>query len=158
MSKKSAGQQKKSDSTKKRTGKNIVINTYIGKYEHIFNKRWTENEIKALADEMLDWFERVENKKPVNIWLKDFAISKRLSKQRLFEFMDKDSGNFNWYFKSVYEICQGMQESYLFKLGLSKQVSAGMPVFALKNVAGWSDIPSQEDPLTEKKTIKVEYI
>jgi len=46
---------KKSDSKKKREPKKTAEVVYIGKYEHLFNKRWTENEIKALADEMLDY-------------------------------------------------------------------------------------------------------
>lgn len=145
--------RRQSDSYKKRHPKNTAEVVYIGKYEHHFNQVWTENQIKALADEMLEWFELIDNKKPKNIWLKDFAIQKRITKQRLFEFIEK-----NEYFGQVYELCKSIQESYLFKLGLSKSVNPGMPVFALKNVADWKDKDSEPPLPPGQKRITVEYI
>lgn len=37
------------------------------------------------------------------------------------------------------KVVHDMQESKLFKLGLSRNINAAMPIFALKNVAGWRD-------------------
>ena len=57
-----------------------------------------------------------------------------IGRQRLAEFTQRSV-----YFANIYEFCKDKQESYLFKLGLSKSVNTGMPIFALKNVAGWRD-------------------
>jgi len=116
---------KKSDANKKRTGENA----YIGKYEHVFNKKWTGDEIKALADELLDWVES-ENK---NLWFNDFFITKRVSRQRVQQF------NENKYFAQVYELCKGIQESRMFKAGTSKTVNPAMFIIGLKNNHGWRD-------------------
>jgi hypothetical protein len=108
---------------KKRIGESI----YVGKYEHLFNQRWTENEIKSLADEMIDWFE-IED----NYWLKDFANSKKISNSRFTEF-EKN----NEYFSYIYGLCNSMQESKMVKLGM--QNKGAMPIFVLKNISGWKD-------------------
>jgi hypothetical protein len=119
--------EEKSDS-KKRTGANI----YIGKLEHVFNKKWETNEIKALADELMEWFNTADENGKNKIWLRDFCISKGINRQRLSEFEKNDE-----YFKYIYSLCNMKQESILFKLGLT--VKSSMPIFALKNIAGWKD-------------------
>jgi hypothetical protein len=116
---------KKSDSNKKRTGENA----YIGKYEHLFNKKWEDNEIKALADELLVWMEK-ENK---NLWFNDFFIEKRISRQRTQEFLN------NEYFAYIYDLCKGIQESRMFKAGTSKATNPAMFIIGLKNNHGWKD-------------------
>ena len=117
--------KKKSDTVKKRVGKSV----YIGKYEHLFNQRWTDNEIMALADEMYDWFQIDEN-----MWLKDFTTSKMFSVQRINEFVKK-----NKYFSQIYDICIEIQESKLVKIGLDKKFNVGMAIIALKHNHGWKD-------------------
>lgn len=110
---------------------------YVRKYQHQFGKHWTNDEIEKLADEMFDWFKakigKGINKKPKNIWFKDFATEKMVGKQRLNEFTKK-----NEYFAFLYELCQTVQESYLFHIGVN-MTKPTMAVFALKNVAGWRD-------------------
>lgn len=54
---------------------------HVSKFNHLKNKHYSENEITILADEMLKWFEGKNN-----FWLKDFAISKRIPRQRISEF------------------------------------------------------------------------
>lgn len=103
--------------------------SYTPKYSHVKNKHYTEDEISLLADEMLKWFEDKNN-----FWLKDFAISKRLPRQRISEFCKR-----NEYFSYIYLLCNDMQESKLFKLGLVKKYNASLPIFALKNNCGWSE-------------------
>lgn len=120
------GEIKASDASKKEPYKRRWGNQFTLGYDSHF--------IEQLADEMLEWFEEMDGKKPKNFWLKDFAIRKRLGRQRFSEFSKQ-----NPYFNFVYGICKDLQESYLFKLGMSKSVNAGMPAFALKNVAGWRD-------------------
>jgi hypothetical protein len=116
---------KKSVTNKKRTGENA----YIGKYEHIFNKKWLSSEIMALADELLEWMEE-EIK---NLWFNDFFITKRISRQRIAEFCKND------YFGKVYDLCKGIQESRMFKAGTSKTVNPAMFIIGLKNNHGWTD-------------------
>ncbi len=117
----------RSDTIKKRTGEN----SYIGKFEHIFNKRYSDEEIKALADEMWGWFEQKEN-----FWLKDFATSKMISRQRISEFAQKNN-----YFKYIYELCQDAQESKTIRLGLNKKFNPAIAVLMLKNNHKWTDQP-----------------
>lgn len=124
-------------------GKNIEANSeaikkekYIPKFQHIFNKKWTDNEINSLADEMLEWFEspykNSKNEDVTRLWLKDFAITKRITPQRISEFKERSE-----YFLQIYTLCNQIQESRLFTLGL--KVKSAMPIFALKNIAGWSE-------------------
>ena len=126
MTSKDKTRTKKSETIKKRVGESV----YIGKYEHLFNKKWTENEIKALADELLDWMES----EPKNLWYKDFCVRKRISNQRISEFT-----NSNEYFKWVLSMCKDLQESRMFKLGTSKATNPAMFILGLKNNHGWKD-------------------
>lgn len=126
----------------KKDKKETVSETKKRKYEKLFGnhfaQKYTEEYIERLADEMLEWFKKKEN-----IWLKDFSISKMFSQQRISEFAKK-----NEYFSEIYNICKEMQESKLFKLGLSKNVNAALPIIALKSNCGWTD--RQEINLPEK--------
>lgn len=115
----------KSVANKKRIGENA----YIGKYEHIFNKKWHEDEIKALADELLDWMESEME----NIWFNDFFVMKRINRQRISQFAE------NKYFAQIYELCKGIQESRMFRAGASKTVNPAMFIIGLKNNHGWRD-------------------
>ena len=134
--------KKNSQSIKKRTGENH----YIGKYEHIFNKKWTEDDIKALADEILDWME----KEPKNLWFKDFLIEKRIDGKRLTEFSQK-----NEYFSYIYSLCKDLQESRMFKLGTSKATNPAMFIIGLKNNHGWTDKPEGSDLMIPEININV---
>lgn len=126
--------------------KNDKNKKYNPKFLHAKNKHYTENEIHYLADEMLHWF---ENKN--NFWLKDFAISKRLPRQRISEFCKS-----NEYFSFMYSLCNEIQESKLFKLGLIKKYNAALPIFALKNNCGWNDkrYIAEEFQENELKTVE----
>ena len=110
----------------------INLDTKKRKYESLFgnqfNKKYTPEVIEQFGDEMFEWFKIKEN-----IWLKDFAINKVISRQRFSEFEKK-----NKYFAEIYSICKDMQESKFVKLGLSKQVNSALPIFALKQL-GWRD-------------------
>lgn len=119
----------KSTDVKKKTDRKPV---YIGKFEHLFRHQWQSYEIKALADEMILWFETKSESGRTPVWLNDFAIMKRIGRQRFSEFEKA-----NPYFAAVYQLCKEIQESVLFKLGLATK--SPMPIFALKNIAGWTD-------------------
>lgn len=117
---------KKKSPSIKRTGEN----SYIGKYQHIFNKRWETYEIEALADKLLEWME----KDTKNFWFKDFLIEKRINQRRIAEFCQKSV-----YFNEVYSICKEIQESRMFKMGASKKFNPAMFIMGLKNNHGWTD-------------------
>jgi len=130
------GRPKKSSTKKKRTGENV----FVGKYEHIFNKRWTENEIKSLADELIDWVEE----KPENLWINDFFNAKKLTRARVSDTFMKIE-----YFAKIYNICKSIQESRMFKAGTNRKFNPAMFIIGLKNNHGWSD---KQDISMENKT------
>lgn len=134
--KKTVKSKTNSYTNKKRTGENV----YVGKFEHIFNKRWTENEIKSLADELLTWVEL----KNENLWINDFFNEKRITRTRIHDtFMVIE------YFAKIYDICKSIQESRMFKAGTSKQTNPAMWIIGLKNNHGWTDKPEMKDPEKE---------
>ena len=91
------------------------------------------SKLDEIANEMLIWFSE-----PKNLWLKDFAILHGMDWKR-FERLSERSEKF----RNALRICKDIQESKLFKLGLSKAVASSMPIFALKNTAGWRDVKNQ---------------
>ena len=102
---------------------------YKRRYGNQFKRSWNDSAIERIADDMLDWF-----KLPEHLWLKDFAIEKMINAQRFDEWSKR-----NEYFRYILGLCKDMQESKLLRMGLNKKINAGMPIFALKNVAGWRD-------------------
>ena len=69
-----------------------------------------------------------------NFWLGDFAIENRLWRQRLDEFANEVPE-----FSDALKRAKTVQESRLLRLGLKANIKPTMPIFALKNVAGWRD-------------------
>lgn len=138
----------KKKQTKKQDKKPVkpIKATYKGKYRAILKKyRESKNgELERLADELLEWFETGES----NIYLNDFAIMKRIPREYFTRIYCEKSE----YFKEVYEICKEIQASKLMKLGMA--VKSNMPIFALKNLAGWRD--KQETELSGSVGIKLE--
>jgi hypothetical protein len=121
----------KKQTKKEKASETIKEEAYTRKWGNQFSKKYTDEEIERIADEMHEWFITAkENGKQV--WLKDFAASQMMGGQRISEFAKQ-----NEYFAFVLGICKDIQESVLFKLGLTTKSS--MPIFALKNVAGWTD-------------------
>jgi len=100
------------------------------KWGNQFSKKYTDEEIELIGEELLEWFGEANN-----IWMKDFAISRMIGAARISEFSAR-----NEYFAYLLGIAKEMQESKLVRLGLSKKFNPSMPIFALKNVAGWRDV------------------
>jgi hypothetical protein len=115
-------------------------------YQHKFAEKYDDETIEAIADRMYQWFTTSYSdktgKSKDRLWLKDFAISEMIGKQRLSEFAAK-----NEYFNFIFEICKDRQESILFHLGLLGKSS--MPIFALKAVMGWRDDNGENSHGTE---------
>jgi hypothetical protein len=91
--------------------------------------KYTPEVLEKLGREMLRWFTAKKN-----YWLKDFAIKKEMCWSQFTELAEKSEP-----FSHALKTAKDMQESKLFKLGLSKKYNTAMPIFALKNVAGWRD-------------------
>ena len=68
------------------------------------------------------------------IWLGKFASDNGIHRQRLPELAELDED-----FGRQYEIAKQIQENKLFMIGIDKNFQGSMPIFALKNVAGWRD-------------------
>ena len=124
------------------------IEPYIGKYEHIVGKKYTDDEIKMLADMMYDWIQISES----NYWIGDFLTKKEimLNRQRVADFCRK-----NEYFNELYQQCKAIQERRLSKFACTADKPTGW-IFALKNVSGWRDNPEPEDKATEQATVDID--
>ena len=68
------------------------------------------------------------------IWLGKFASDNGIHRQRLPELAELDED-----FGRQYEIAKQIQENKLFMIGIDKNFQGSMPIFELKNVAGWRD-------------------
>lgn len=121
---------------------------YKRKWGNQFSKQYTVYEIEKVADEMMIFFQQEKN-----LWLKEFSIKKKFGNQRISEFAAQ-----NDYFAYILGICKDMQESRLFRLGLNKQINGSMPIFALKNVAGWRDKEYIDNGLNEEEIRKLKQI
>src|SRR4030095_1783619 len=123
--------------------------SYRPKWELQINHRYTGDELKCLADEMLDWIASGTDAKNHNFWLNDFAASKKLVPSQLTAFASEDS-----YFAAIYQICKLIQESKLLKMALYKEVNATPAVFILKSVIGTGDSDAPHDFDSAKKQIE----
>lgn len=108
-----------------------------------YTKRYIDN-----AAEELEKFMRQQN----NYFLKDFAVMKKISAQRLSEFAKK-----NEKFKESLEKAKDIQESKLIKMGMQKGANQAFVIFLLKNVAGYRDRTEVEQKITELPEIKFIY-
>ena len=102
-------------------------------------KKYTQEFLKKEAELLLKWF----NDDPERFWLKDFALERGYSPQRLVEFADKSEE-----FSEAYARAKDIQESRLVHGAMEQLVEGNkvytklnprMVMFALKNVAGWRE-------------------
>ncbi len=68
-------------------------------------------------------------------WLKGFAIEKGFPAQNLSEW-----ARANKKFSEALKMAKDRQEYRLVGLGLSRDHNSAMPIFALKNCAGWRNV------------------
>lgn len=111
-------------------------------------EKYTTKYIETLADELIEWI-----KGERAYFLKNFAIEKGFSAQRLSEFAEK-----NEKFSDALKRAKDIQESRLFDLGLVTK-NQSFVIFALKNVANWRDAEKQTDNTDKPNTtLRVEYV
>lgn len=110
-------------------------------------KKYDKKFIDNLSGKLLKWYKDDEKR----VWLKDFAIEQGFASQRLSEFAKENEG-----FSDALKKAKDIQESRLKKIGLSGKAVAFV-IFALKNVAGWRDLPEQKQD-DNRKPIPYEII
>ena len=108
-----------------------------GKYENeIIKPRW-DNEIKIreLADDLLKEYGESQA-----LWLKDFFIPRLITRNQIMQMRNRSE-----YFSEIYSLCKDIQESRLFKAGITGQGNIQQVIFALKNVSLWRNEPLIDD-------------
>jgi len=108
-----------------------------GKYENeIIKPRW-DNEIKIrqLADELLKEYAESQS-----LWLKDFFLPRLITRKQIMQMLNRSE-----YFSEIYSLCKDIQESRLFKAGITGQGNIQQVIFALKNVSLWRNEPLIDD-------------
>lgn len=111
-------------------------------------KKYDDKFIDSLAGELLEWI-----KGDKAYFLKNFAIEKGFSSQRLSEFAQKSDK-----FSEALKKAKDIQESRLFDLGLVTK-NQSFVIFALKNVANWRDAEKQTDNTDKPNTtLRIEYV
>jgi len=101
----------------------------------------TPEQSHQLSKELLK--EYAEN--PKRIWLQDFFIQRMISKRQIKLLCDQSED-----FAEAYSLCLDIQESRLFKIGLSgKSGTQAVVALALKNMAGWKN-ETKEEPGKEQ--------
>lgn len=106
--------------------------TYIGKYEHIVGKPYTEDEVKCLADLLYEWFQD-----PNNYAIMDWMVQPTLmlNYPRMMDFCKR-----NPYFNEIYSQCKQIQTIRLRKLMIASDKPTAY-IFAMKNMSNWRDNP-----------------
>jgi hypothetical protein len=96
-------------------------------------RKYNDDALEQLANDMLEWFSSDD---PSRIWLVDWCIDRGIVDTELHVYASRSIP-----FAKALQTCKQMQTSKLVRLGLSAKysASAGMAMFALKNVSGWRD-------------------
>ena len=107
-----------------------------GKYEaEILKPRWdNEIAIRQLADDLLKEYAESQA-----LWLQDFFITRLITRKQIMNMRNRSE-----YFAEVYSLCKDIQESRLFKAGLTGQGNIQQVIFALKNVSRWRSEPLED--------------
>jgi hypothetical protein len=111
---------------------------YIGKFEHEVGRQFSPVEIKALADDLLEWMDADAE----NLWVKSFFNERRIKRETIAKLRDKSE-----YFAALYEIALDKQEERILLKGLQNKTSAAVCIFMLKAQHRWSETPppAEED-------------
>lgn len=109
---------------------------YIGKFEHEVGRQFSPVEIKALADDLLEWMDADAE----NLWVKSFFNERRIKRETIAKLRDKSE-----YFAALYEIALDKQEERILMKGLNNKTSAAVCIFMLKAQHRWSETPPPAD-------------
>lgn len=111
-------------------------------------RRYTPAFIAQLTKDLLEW-----SKNEKSFWLGDFAALNGMNHRRFPEIAET-----NEEFSQAYEFAKGVQETKLFKMGLSRKYNPAMAIFALKNVAGWRDTQDITSAGEKLESIEVKIV
>lgn len=107
-------------------------------------RRYSEEDIEKLADELIDWM-----KDESHFWFKDFCLERGINPNLMTKLARE-----NEKFSEAYELVKDMQESRVFKGALMKNFNPTMAKFVLMNCHGWSEknetriSANSENPIT----------
>ena len=112
-----------------------------GRHENEIMKPRFDNEItiRELADQLLKEYAESQA-----LWLQDFFITRLITRKQIMNMRNRSE-----YFAEVYSICKDIQESRLFKAGITGQGNIQQVIFALKNVSLWRNEPREEEEATQ---------
>ncbi len=99
--------------------------------------------IRELADQLLKEYAESDG-----IWLQDFFIKRLITRKQIMNMRTRSE-----YFSEIYSLCKDIQESRLFKAGITGAGNIQQVIFALKNVSLWRNEPSIETEATQPATI-----
>jgi len=118
-----------------------------GKHEgEILKPRWdNEVTIRELADALLKDYAESQA-----LWLQDFFITRLITRKQIMNMRNRSE-----YFAEVYSLCKDIQESRLFKAGLTGAGNINQVIFALKNVSLWRNEPREETEATQPLTVRL---
>jgi hypothetical protein len=92
-------------------------------------RKYTNKQIDAFADELLEWL-----KNPENIWFKDFCLDKDINPDLMSLWADESDR-----FSGAYALAKARQESRLVNGGLKETYNGSIVKFVLANAHGWAD-------------------
>jgi hypothetical protein len=98
---------------------------YERKWGNQFDKKYEDNDIEMLADEMLQFF--ITNKSAIHIV--SFSTFKLIERRRLYEFATK-----NEYFKTCMDLVKDIIIKRFIEYGLAGK-NAAFPIFSLINIS-----------------------
>ena len=117
---------------------------YQPKYQHVVYKNWTDEQINYLADELLDYFLK-NNDKYVN---ESFLAHKLISKATFVRLRGRSE-----YLSTIYDYVESIKLDRLASWLKDKEQSTAGVIFALKNVAKWNDGKSIDEDTEEFELI-----
>ena len=115
-------------------------------------RKYDDAALEALANSMLEWF---SNEDINHIWLIDFCLEMGILDTDLTVYASR-----SFPFKEALHTCKSMQTSKLVRFGLSAKysASAGMAMFALKNVSGWRDKQEITDTRQQVREVSLSVV
>ena len=96
-----------------------------GKYEKIFNKKCSEEEINKIGDELVDFFIRDESA----LHITNFTTKKLIHRQKLYRWAEKYP-----YFQQCMDIVRDIIITRVYSIGFVNK-NAVFPIFALINIS-----------------------
>lgn len=120
----------------------------LGNIEHVVGTHYTDEEINAVAEEMVEWMQRSDT----NL----YYVSKLLHKKHIYDQRISEFRKRNKKFAEAYEICRQIKRERMIELGFDKSINTTWLIFVFKNEFGWRDTPEPKDESDEDNSLTFE--